>query len=462
MPIPPDLGPKFLEIKKSLVAPANRDKVTASWKRLLRTLSTELAEIDAQGSSYVPKVDWNNIVLNNYQLPRDVEEKFKQRGVIMVENLIDEPQIDLWFNELVDFCKKNPQTAGYTYPNPTSWYNVFWTKPQTEARFHPNMQKLMSVMGKQFHVSNPDCLMDLKTQVTYGDRIRIRYPGAAAALPLHLDSSSIERWEDKTYRSVYKEIFEGDWENWDPFKLDERAYANENLYQDSTEARDTICSSFRTLQGWLALSDNKTGEGTLRVLPNIKLTMAYIMLRPLFWKDPESGNIDDYEMDLETSKFPGARPSTGQLYIPDEFFHHLNQAKSVVGIPDVKKGSFVFWHADLPHEVDKEHNGNGHSSVFYYAQSPLSVCNINTLLDTKNSFSNNASPTDYCTQLTPEQMEQEYQGADRSHIPNDEGLRSMGLMSLDTSDPSLTQGQRKIREMANQALKTNKFAYDHI
>jgi len=461
MPIPPDLGPRFIEIKKSLVAPANRDKVTASWKRLLRQLSTEFTEINAQGSSYVPTVDWNKIVQNNYQLPRDVEEKFKQRGVIMVENLIDVPQIDLWFNQLVDFCKTHHQTAGYTYPNPTSWYNVFWTKPQTEARFHPNMQKLMSVMAKQFHVCDPDCLLDLNTQVTYGDRIRIRYPGAAAALPLHLDSSSIERWEDESYRAVYKEFFEGDWENWDPFKLDDRTYANENLYHDFTEARDTICSSFRTLQGWLALSDNRTGEGTLRVLPNIKLTVAYIMLRPLFWKDPESGNIDDYEMDLETSKFPGAKPSTGQLYIPDEFFHHLNQAKSVVGIPDVKKGSFVFWHADLPHEVDKNHNGNSHSSVFYYAQSPLSVANINTLLDTKNSFIGNVSPIDYRTQLSPEQMEQEFQGADRSHVPNNEGLRSMGLMPFDTSDPSLTTGQRKIREMANEALKTNKFVYEH-
>ena len=55
---------------------------------------------------------------------------------------------------------------------------------------------------------------------------------------------------------MYKINFEGDWENWDAFKLDERTYSKENLYkdEDDTGGKSTICSSFRTLQGWLALS----------------------------------------------------------------------------------------------------------------------------------------------------------------------------------------------------------------
>ena len=41
----------------------------------------------------------------------------------------------------------------------------------------------------------------------------------------------------------------------------------ENLYkdEDDTGGKSTICSSFRTLQGWLALSNNKSGEGTLSI-----------------------------------------------------------------------------------------------------------------------------------------------------------------------------------------------------
>ena len=58
------------------------------------------------------------------------------------------------------------------------------------------------------------------------------------------------------------------------------------------------------------------------------------MLRPFFWKDPESGNLDDYEIDLTTPKFPGTTPGTGQLYLL-EFYPHL--ANGVISIPDVKK-----------------------------------------------------------------------------------------------------------------------------
>lgn len=458
--IPEDLEPRFSAIKQKLVKPENVEAVTASWKRLLKDIEQEFAVIEKEGSAYVPQVQWQEIVDNDYKLPTEVQQKFKQRGSIMVHGVVDENQINKWFDDLVQFCKDHPETAGYTFPNPTLWYNVFWTKLQTEARSHPNVKKLINIMSNQFTAKNPDSLIDLNSQVVYGDRIRIRPPGTRARLPLHLDLSSIERWEDPVYRSVYQEIFEGNWEQWDPYAIDKRAYAIENMYNDLESARDTICSAFRTLQGWLGLSDNRLGEGTLRVLPNVKLTMAYIMLRPLFWRDPVSGNIDDYEIDLETPKFPGARPSTGQLYLADELYPHLRQRQLCVSVPDVKKGTFVFWHSDLPHEVDKEHHGNTDSSVFYYGVAPLSPVNIDTLLDTKNAFTHNILPEDYRSQLTEEDKAKEYQGASVEHIGDDVDFkRLMGLAEFDTSEPGLTAGQVGIRELANQALAAN--AFDH-
>ena len=69
------------------------------------------------------------------------------------------------------------------------------------------MKAIFKAMSKEFYVEDKEnCLIDLDTQLVYGDRIRIREPGKAAALPLHLDSSSIERWEDIMYSEVYKSI----------------------------------------------------------------------------------------------------------------------------------------------------------------------------------------------------------------------------------------------------------------
>ncbi|CAK7905779.1 hypothetical protein CAAN3_08S02520 [[Candida] anglica] len=452
--VPPDLESRFSEVKRNLVKDEDRQLVTDSWKRLLRALESETKAMENAGPSRIPTIQWEDIKKNNFQLTEKDSESFKKAGVVLVKGVIDRPQIDTWFEELAQFCKDHPETAGYTLPNPTSWYNLFWTKPQTEARFHENTKKLFQVLSNEFYVEDiENSLIDLDTQVVYGDRIRIRQPGTKASLNLHLDSSSIERWEDATYRDTYKQIFEGHWEDWDPYKLDKRQFAREDLYHHLDTKRPTICSSFRTLQGWLALSDNKTGEGTLRVFPNVKLGIAYILLRPLFWKDPESGNIDDYEIDLETPKFPGAVPSTGQLFIDDEFYPHLRQCEAVVGIPDVQKGDFMFWHADIPHEVDKEHNGDGHSSVFYYGVTPLSVTNIPTLLDTKESFLANISPEDYRSQLGDAK---EYQGADIANITCKEGLRSMGLEPFEISG-DLSNSQKRVRQLANNAIAEGKF-----
>lgn len=448
-PLPPDLDPRFITIKQSLVSPDKVEAVTASWKRLLKALEEEMKNIEKEGPTYVPEVCWQDIIDNNYQLPADIADKFRNRGTLMVTGVIEETQVNKWFDELVEFCKEHPETAGYTFPNPTSWYNVFWTKPQTECRSHPNVQKLFNMLSNQFYVKDNATLIDFDSQVVYGDRIRIRPPGTTAKLPLHLDLSSIERWEDPIFRSVYQEIFDGNWEHWDPFLMDKRAVAKENLYHDFGLPRDTICSAFRTLQGWMALSDNRLGEGTLKVVPNLKLVTAYIMLRPLFWKDPESGNIEDYEIDLETPKFPGATPSTGQLYVHDHFPHITLS----VSIPDVKKGTFAFWHADIAHEVDKQHLGKNDSSVLYYGITPLTVGNIDTLLDTRNSFKANISPEDYRSQLSEEDKAKEFQGADVKHIKNDKFKQLMGLMPFDIEE-GLSTGKRQLREMANKALAT--------
>ena len=87
---------------------------------------------------------------------------------------------------MVEFCKTHPETAGYTFPNPTSWYNVL-VKATNRSKVPSNIKAIFKSMSKEFYVEDKEnCLIDLDTQLVYGDRIRIREPGKAAALPLHL------------------------------------------------------------------------------------------------------------------------------------------------------------------------------------------------------------------------------------------------------------------------------------
>ncbi len=71
------------------------------------------------------------------------------------------------------------------------------------------------------------------------------------------------------------------------------------------------------------------GEGTLRVLPNIKLVTAYLMLRPFFLNE---------ELDLSQPIFPGATPAKGQLYANPKYYPHLEQERAIISIPKVEPG----------------------------------------------------------------------------------------------------------------------------
>lgn len=104
------------------------------------------------------------------------------------------------------------------------------------------------------------------------------------------------------------------------------------------------CSVFRPWQGWTSLSSTGPNEGTLRVLPYLKLSSAYIMLRPFF--RPKNANstslkVEDWVLDLEGSTFPGSRIKKAQEL--NEGTHpHLQLGRTMVSVPRVEPGDQVF------------------------------------------------------------------------------------------------------------------------
>lgn len=45
----------------------------------------------------------------------------------------------------------------------------------------------------------------------------------------------MERWEDLAYRSCYQKIFEGKWEEYDPWNADHRSNAKTDLYSTGSK-----------------------------------------------------------------------------------------------------------------------------------------------------------------------------------------------------------------------------------
>lgn len=449
--IPPELqdSSKFSALKKSLIKPENIEKVKASWARLLIELDKECEKIKAAGDTYIPSVKWEDIQANDGNIPTGVYDLFKERGVLMVRNVIDAKVCEEWKLNMRDFVTKHPQVGGFIKPDVSNWF-AYWTEGEIKARSHPEIIKLMRTMGQMFDVKDASLPIDKSVNMVYPDSFRIRPPGKSFTLDLHLDSGAIERWEDVVYRDVYAPIFEGKWEDFDPWILDKRSFARTDLYSHLLD-RPAATSAFRALQGWLALSSVKSGEGTLRVLPNIKLVNAYSLLRPFFWRD-------DGEIDLETPKFPGATVGNGQYFFSEEDHPHLRQLETVFSLPYVNTGDYVFWHCDVAHEVDKEHRGTTDSSVFFNAYCPLCPYNIDNMLATRDAFLNAKAPRDTAKHpcLGANERDFDDHGAHIENISTEDGLSAMGLKEFDLEAPDLTEGQIKIRKYANEAMKTNK------
>lgn len=205
------------------------------------------------------------------------------------------------------------------------------------------------------------------------------------------------------------------------------------------------CSVFRSLQGWISLSHTGTGEGTLRLVPNLKASTAYLMLRPFF--------VQDETFDDVTPTFPGATPGNLQFFPTNALHPHLEMEKSMVGIPPVKPGDYVFWHCDLIHEVDKFHPGTRDSSVSYNACIPLCPYNLENLVKTRRSFLEAGIPPDF-EKYTHGELEREHadHGARLENVLSLEGKRALGLAPFDVDEEGITPGQRHMRLEANRRL----------
>jgi len=135
------------------------------------------------------------------------------------------------------------------------------------------------------------------------------------------------------------------------------------------------------------------GEGTLRVVPMLKLATTYLILRPFFKPRTPSSGLDDWVVDLESTTFPGSQ--IGKTQELCETTHpHLQLSRTTVSVPRVEPGDQVYcefpqspsprqmWfeanrsspgHCDLIHAVENTHGGKDDSSVLYIPAVPLTI-----------------------------------------------------------------------------------------
>ncbi|KAL5490042.1 hypothetical protein ACEPAI_4875 [Sanghuangporus weigelae] len=399
---PNSLPLRFVDLKRSIVPQDEESKarLTTAWNDLLEELRTSVEEIKARGSSIIPQIEFSDL----QKLEPERVEQIKRRGAVLIKNVVEDEQAKEWKEELKKFVKVNP-VEGFPEED-KQFFQLYWTRPQVQARAHPNVLQLGTWLNSLYHINAPeegitDVLkgVELATPLSYADRFRIRHPGVQwDAHPPHIDSGGIERWEDTNFRSCYDDILRGDWRKHDPYDLVDRLQAKTSMYRRPNQA-----SVFRTFQGWLALSETAPTQGTLKLFPNVLLSNAYLILRPFFklkksLVTANSLDPENWEFDVNTPDFPGIFEKDGGFFGPrltPESHPHLRLEESMTSVPIVKPGDMVFWHCDVVHSVEQEHTGSEDSAVMYIPATPLTPQNLSYIDRQKETFLKGATPPDF-------------------------------------------------------------------
>lgn len=410
---PEDVTAATVEIKRALKARIAQSGRTVEEHfaeleaRIARKVEKVKAEREA-GEQVWPVIDFADIEAGT--VPAELVAKVKERGCAVVRGTFPHEQALQWDQDIVDYTTRNEFFEKYTGPaddffasveSTPEIYPIYWSQPQMEARQSPRMAAVQGFLNSQWtHESQGRQWFDPNRDSLYPDRIRRRPPGTdSAGLGTHLDTGSIDLYMTQGYQEVFRHLFSGDVDSYDPW---DAAYRTEAVNYPAS----TMCSAFRTFQGWTALSDMGHDQGVLHTVP-IPEAMAYLLLRPL---------LDDVADD----ELCGI--AHNQTF-PISWKWHPLLMEAVSGIPDVQAGDTVWWHCDLIHSVASVEEQVGWGNVMYIPAAPMCEKNLAYAKKVKAALETGASPGDF----PREDYETDWQDRFTLNDLNIHGKRALGM-----------------------------------
>ena len=376
-----------------------------AWEQLLDALYRDLAEIKSAGSAIVPEVAFRDIESNGGRFPAAAAESVRRRGCVVVRGMLPKAETAELRSQLMRYLSANDVRA--TQDDRRAVKDVYWSKAQVEARQHRRTvatQKALLALWRTDADGDGGGAgdVDLSRPLSYIDRLRVRVPGNMTRLPPHVDSGSLVRWTDDLYSKCFERVFAGQWQSYDPFRLSHRG-------SGAARHRGALPSFFRAFQGWTALTASGPGDGTLRVLPNVKEATAFLLLRPLLGDAADPDVADAW---LKRT-----------FFTPSSLFKPLHEA--MVSVPRVEPGDSVWWHPDVIHSVEESHGGAEDNTVLYIPAGPDCPRNRAYAERMRRRFERGVRPPDFEFKGIPELERDAVERASFADL-SEEGRRMMG------------------------------------
>ena len=376
---------------------------------MVRKVAQIVQEREA-GESVIPVLPYSDIASGS--VSPGMISKIRDRGACVIRETFPAEQARAWDEEIARYVEENGLDArlahraedkyfGTLAASKPQIYGIYWSKPQVRARQSESLTQVRRFLNRLWKSESEGRRhFDPDHVPVYADRIRRRPPGASSlGLSPHVDGGSAERWLEPNFRKVYRHVFSGDWRNYDAFDAAWRTEVQEF-------ASSTVCSMFRTFQGWTALTRQGKGDGTLQLIP-IANSMAYILLRAI-------------QDDVPETELSGAKPGQALSVEPE---WHGPLLDGLTSIPLMEPGDTVFWHSDVVHAVENEHRGTGYSNVMYIGGT--AGCEKNSAYSIRQAatFLAGRTPPDF----PPDNFEVDFQGRATEADLTPLGRSQMGL-----------------------------------
>ena len=372
----------IIQEKKNLKSKSENYK--ENFLQIEKYITSEILKIEdlkKNNQNIIPEVKFHDLNSNLEELKLEV----KKRGCVVIRDLFDDNLITQMNKDLEQYIEENNYYEDQKKKADIDKYfsdlksgkpqifGLYWSKTQVNIRQSNELDHVKKWLNKLWiNKHNDQTIFDPNNELVYADRVRRREPGdATLGLSPHCDAGSVERWIDKGYQSVYENIFADNFKEYDPFNA---AYRNETQEIESA----AVSHVFRTFQGWVALTEQGPGDGTLQLIPIAK-SMAYILTRALM------DDVDDN--DLCGSK-PARALSVNSTY-------HSLLLRGLVSIPKMNPGDTVWWHPDVVHAVEDQHLGKGYSNVVYVGSTPYCEKNLVYAKKQSKKFLEGKSPPDF-------------------------------------------------------------------
>ena len=381
-------------IKEKIILKQKSKNYKENFLKIEKFIEREVLNIESlkkNNSNIIPEVNFNE--LNNHQ--EKIIKEVKNRGCVVIRNVFEDDKMIKMNIDLESYIEENNYYNDQQKKADIDKYfsdlksgkpqifGIYWSKTQVNIRQSSELNKVKTWLNHlwEFKDHNNDLIFDPNNELVYADRVRRREPGdSTLGLSPHCDAGSVERWIDKGYQSVYEKIFADDFENYDPFNA---------IFRDKTQEIESPAVShvFRTFQGWVALTKQGPGDGTLQLIPIAK-SMAYILTRAL---------MDDVDEHNLCESKPARALSINNKY-------HSLLLRGLVSIPKMNPGDTVWWHPDVVHAVEDLHSGSSYSNVVYVGSTPYCKKNLDYSKKQAKKFLQGKSPPDFA----PEDYEINY------------------------------------------------------